>query len=264
MLQRLKSIILLTAGLVLASLPIAVHATELDDIISKKKIIIGSVTDYPPFAYLDENQKPAGYEIDVGNLLAKYLGVEAEFVPVNSGTRIPYLLSGKADIILSIFNITPQRALQVAYSTPYAVSGVVLLAPKSLELTSIDQLKGKRVSIVRGSTMETEVKKVAPEGTRLLDFDTTSTGVQALIAGQVDVHASGLPDLVLFQKARPDLNVELKLRLTNAPNGIGVRREHTDLLRWLNTTLLVIKNNGELDAIHRKWFGAPLPDLPVL
>jgi polar amino acid transport system substrate-binding protein len=240
------------------------HASTLDDVISKKKVTVGVVTDYPPFSFLDSEQKPDGYEVEVAKMMGAALGVEVEFVPLTAANRIPYLLSGKIDAIFAIFGITPDRAKQVAYSNPYGTTDIVVYAPKSTEITSPEDLKGKRVSVGTSSTEEAALVAVAPPDTNILRFDTTLNGVQALLTGQVDAHAGGSAQLPLFTKARPDLEVEIKLLLRRQYNGIAVRRGDGDLLRWINTWLFTVKNNGELSKVYEKWMGTPLPDLPSL
>jgi polar amino acid transport system substrate-binding protein len=61
----------------------------------------------------------------------------------------------------------------------------------------------------------------------------------------------------------PSADYEYKFVLRHQPNGITLRRDQVDLHQWINTLIYFIKNNGELDAIHRKWLNAPLPELPV-
>lgn len=240
------------------------QASTLDDIISKKKMVIGVVTDYPPFALLNSEQQPDGYEIEAARMMGTALGVDVEFVPVTAPNRIPYLLSGKVDAIFAIFGITSERAKQVAFSNPYSTTDTVIYAPKSTVITSTEDLKGKRVSVSTSSTEEAAVVAVAPEGTDILRFDTTQNGVQALITNQVDAHAGGNAQLSLFTKSRPDLEIEIKLLLRRQYSGIAVRRDDTDLLRWINTWLFTVKNNGELSKVYEKWIGTPLPEMPAL
>ncbi|MGN6767393.1 MAG: transporter substrate-binding domain-containing protein, partial [Rhizobiaceae bacterium] len=70
-----------------ALLSMSAHASTLDDVISKKKVTVGVVTDYPPFSFLDSEQKPDGYEVEVAKMMGAALGVEVEFVPLTAANR---------------------------------------------------------------------------------------------------------------------------------------------------------------------------------
>lgn len=262
-----KSALALAAGALLAAtLGLGVskaHATSVDDILSKKKLVVGVLTDFPPFGGTDASQKPAGYDADVAKLMAKYLGVELELVPVTGPNRIPYLLTNKIDVLIATFGITPERAKQVQFSIPYSSIEVYLLAPKKLKITGPQDLNGVKIAVARASTQDAAITAIAPKGAKIMRFDDDASAVQAMISGQAD--ALGAANVVLSQltKTHPELQLEPKITLRHQPNGIALRRADTDLRQWVNTFIFYIKNNGQLDAISKKWLGTPLPELPV-
>src|SRR5262249_37354208 len=152
----------------------------------------------------------------------------------------------------SLFSITPERALQVAFSDPYAAVGTIIAARKDRPLTSLDQLKGLKVGVPRGTIPDILLTKSAPEGIQIMRYDDEATSIQAMIAGQVDALGSSTTALRLLNRGKTEKEFEAKIVLVQNHFGIGVRRGQTDLLRWLNTMIYVIKNNGELDAICEK------------
>ncbi len=258
-----NSMVIAISAISMAVMSAAAHASSLDDIITNKKISVGVITDNHPFGFLDVNQKPDGYEIDIARLMAKSLGVEVEFVPLGSQNRIPFLLSGKVDAVVGLLSISGERAKQVAFSNPYNMAASVIFAPKTTKLESPEDLAGLRIGVGTANAEEGLVVAIAPPTTQVLRFDNTLDAAQALMAGQVDAHAGGDMQLALFNKARPDLGIEIKLVLRTLYQGIAVRREDTDLVRWMNTWLFAVKTNGELETVYRKWFDKPLPDLPT-
>jgi polar amino acid transport system substrate-binding protein len=237
------------------------HATTVDDILSKKKLQVGVLTDFPPFGGTDAEQKPDGYDADVARLMAKYLGVELELVPVTGPNRVPYLLTNKIDVLIATFGITPERAKQVQFSIPYSSLEIYLVAPKKLAIKGPDDLKGVKIAVARASTQDTAITAMAPKDAKIMRFDDDASAVQAMLSGQSD--ALGAANVVLAQltKSNPELELEPKITLRHQPNGIALRRADADLRQWVNTFIFYIRNNGELDAIHKKWFGAPLPEL---
>jgi polar amino acid transport system substrate-binding protein len=97
----------------------------------------------------------------------------------------------------------------------------------------------------------------------VMRFDDEATALQAMISGQIDLVGTGLLVNRTLNRNDPGKNYEVKLVLRELHFGIGMRRGQTDLLQWLNTFIYTIKNNGELEAISRKWRELPLGELPV-
>lgn len=236
----------------------------IDDIIKKGTIVVGVSTTTPIFGLIGKDGEPEGYDPDVARLLAKYLGVKVEFVPVTGANRIPQLLSGRVDVLICLFGITPERAQQVWYSMPYAYEAATLVAPASVKVNTVDELKGKKVGVPRGAMQDLMLTPLAQEkGFQLLRFDDEATELQALIAGQIDLGGTGLLVNKRLNRNDPGKDYQVKIVLRPLHFGIGIRRGEIDKLQWLNTFIYTIKNNGELDAISRKWRERPLEELPV-
>ena len=247
-----------------APTPAAAQQQSIDDIIKKGKIVVGVSTTTPIFGLIGANGEPEGYDPDVARLMAKYLGVKVEFVPVTGANRIPQLMSGQVDVLICLFGITAERALQVWYSMPYAYEAATLVAPASVNVKTLDDLKGKRVGVPRGAMQDLMLTPIAQEkGIILQRFDDEATELQALISGQIDLGGTGLLVNQRLNRNDPGKDYQVKIVLRPLHFGIGIRRGETDKLQWLNTFVYTIKNNGELDAISRKWRGMPLEDLPV-
>lgn len=254
----------LLASIAIAAFPYRASAQTVDDIIKKGKVVIGVNTTTPIFGLMGKDGQPEGYDPDVARLVGKYMGVPVEFVPVTGANRIPYLLSGQIDMVIALFGITPERALQVSFSIPYATEAATLVGPASRQVKTIDDLKGLRVGVPRGAMQDLILTPIAQEkGINLMRFDDEATDLQALISGQTDLAGTGLLVNRTLNRNDPGKDYQVKLVLRELHFGIGVRRGATDLLQWLNTFIYAIKNNGELDAISRKWRELPVGELPV-
>jgi len=103
-------LVALTFGAALAA---PIRAQTVDDIIKRGKVIIAVDVTTPPYGSMDTNGVPQGNEPDVARAIAKHLGVEAELVPVTAQNRIPFLLSNRVDMVVSLFSVTPERAKQI-------------------------------------------------------------------------------------------------------------------------------------------------------
>ena len=256
-------LLMVSAALALGALAPAAAQTP-DEIIKRGKVVIAIDTTTPPYGSLDSANQPAGYDIDIANIIAKKLKVPVEFVTVNSPGRIPALLSGRVDMVVAIFSITSERALQVQFSIPYGGQSAVLIAARSSPVKTPDDLKGLKVGVTRGALEDGALTQLNPAGMQLLRFDDGPSTTQALLSGQVDAIGGGDYGEVYLRKGSKGEEYEAKFPLRAAHFGIGTRKRQGELNQWLNTLIYELKNSGELDAISRKWrSGAGLIALPV-
>ena len=243
--------------------PPAARAQTVDEIISRGTINIGVLVDLPPYGLLNDKQEPDGYDIEVAKLLGKYMGVKVNLVTLTSPNRIPFLLTNKVDLLVATFGITPERAKQVAFSIPYSAIENVVFAPKDRKITSLDDLKGMRVGVPRGTVQDVLLSTRFGNAVKIMRFDDDPSTYQSLIAGQVDAIAeTGMTGDQIYAK-NPSANIERKVILLRQPNGITMRKDQWNLLQWCNTFVYFTKNDGELDTLYQKWFHQPLPNLPT-
>ncbi len=167
--------------------------------------------------------------------MAKYLGVDCELVAVTGPNRIPYLLTGKVDVLVATFGITPERARQVQFCIPYSSIDIVLMAPKPTKISAAADLATLRVGVARASTQDTAIAAVAPQGTRIMRFDDDATTAQALLSHQIDAIGVNTITARQLQTMNPSAEYEYKFVLRHQPNGITLRRGQSDLHQWINT-----------------------------
>ena len=252
------------AGFMAMQVPAPAAGQTVDEIIKRGKVIVGVSTTTPIFGLMGKDGQPEGYDPDVARLVGKYLGVQVEFVSVTGANRIPFLVTGRVDMLICLFGITAERAQQVWYSIPYAFEAATLVAPASRAVKKIDDLKGLRVGVPRGAMQDLILTPVAGDkGINVMRFDDEATALQAMISNQIDLVGTGLLVNRTLNRNDPGKNYEVKIVLRPLHFGIGVRKGQVELLQWLNTLIYQIKNNGELDAISRKWRELPLEDMPV-
>ena len=234
-------------------------AQSIDELVTKGVIKIGVNSAAPPFSIVNTSGNVEGYDVDVGNAIAEYLGVKAEFVGYATAARIPALESGKADIIIGTLTPTPARAKVVMFTMPYVTFATQVVAKQGTNITSWDDLKGKTVSVARGTPQETALVAAAPEGTNIARFDDDSIAIQALASGQADATVVPGTIYVEFKKARPDTDLELKFEVARQYMSIAVRQDAFELRQWLNTVVSYMKVSGQLDAIAMEWTGETFP-----
>jgi polar amino acid transport system substrate-binding protein len=259
--------LMLAAGVAAAVLPFGrdtAQAATPDEIKTRGKLLVGVLTDYPPFGGTDASQKPAGYDADVAALMAKAMGVQLELVPVTGPNRIPYLLTNKIDVLIATFGITAERSKQVLFSNPYSSLTIYVLAPKSVAVKKPEDLKDVTIGVARASTQDTAISAIAPSGTAIKRFDDDATALQALISGQVAAMGASNTILAQLNKDYPQMNIEPKLTLKEQANGMAFRKADTALTEWSNKFIAEIAGNGQLSEINKRWFGIPLTQLPPM
>src|SRR3954465_13503465 len=87
-------------------------ADRFEEILSKGVVRIGVPLDVPPFGSQHVNREAEGFDVDMANMVAKALGVKLELTQITGANRIPYLLTDKVDIVISVMGLTPERAKQ--------------------------------------------------------------------------------------------------------------------------------------------------------
>lgn len=239
------------------------QAQTLDAVLKRGKVLVGVNTASPPFGTTNAEMQPDGYDVEIARMLAKELGVQLEIVPVNNENRIPSLLTGKADVIASTLQITPERAKSVLFTAPYGMHESMVIGPPELKAVQLSDLAGKRVGVARGSAYANLIAQANIPGLQLVQFADDSANLNALVAGQVD--AAGTVSYLASElnKRYPDKKFERKLTLTSNVYAMGVRRGDFDFQRWVNTFLFVNILNGAIPKAYEKWMGDAWKPLPA-
>jgi polar amino acid transport system substrate-binding protein len=256
--DRKRSLIVLTCGLLLGLVAGRAEAATVDDILSRNKVVIGVTSAVPPFGSPFVSGVLVGYDFDVAHMFAEDLGVELELVPVKSVNRVPFLATGKADIMVATFSATPERAKTVAFSIPYAAEAAGGYGPQELAVGSVADTAGHSVGVTRGTTSDIWFSPVAPEGAEIVRYDDESTAIAAMLAGQVEmIITSNLLAAELNKRNPGKFTPKFLLRADTLH--IGVPRQDLDLLQWVNTFVYYHLLAGDFNDLSLKWIGEPLP-----
>jgi len=148
---RLLAAMLLAAGWFALGGPRA-NADDLAAIRQRGTLIVGVKADYPPFGFRSPSGEIVGIEPALAADVAESLGVKLQLVPVSAANRIQYLQQGKVDLLIATMNGTGERRLEVDMVKPaYYAAGYNVMVPKSMNLTSWGELKGKKVCGIKGA-----------------------------------------------------------------------------------------------------------------
>jgi polar amino acid transport system substrate-binding protein len=247
----------------LASLaPAALAQNALDNVIKARKITIAIPTDFPPYGFVGTDLKPQGLDVDMANYIAGKLGVAVELTPVTSTNRIPYLQSGKAELVISTLGKNPEREAVIDFTVAYSPFFQAVFAPKAMAVKSFADLAGKSVGVTRGAIEDQELSKLAPPSADIKRFEDNNATVSSFVAGQVQLIATGASVAGNMMAKNPQLGTEYKLLLKDSPNFIGVAKGEDKLRLKVNEILVAAKTAGDLDKMAQRWLGRPAGNLP--
>lgn len=238
-----------------------VHADTLADIKARKKVLIAVDLGAPPFGMTNAKLEPQGSDVETARALAKDLGVELEIVQVTGPNRVPFLMTGKADMVIATFSITPERAKVITFTHPYGASQFVVAAPKGTAIKSLADLNGKRIAVVRGNMQDSLLTPLAPKGATIVRFDDDATVTAAVVSGQVDGLCTPNALAAAIARQNPSKGLETKFAIKDIPYAIGIRQNEPELQKWLNAWVDTNTKNGRLGQIYQQWVGTPMPDL---
>lgn len=224
-------------------------ARTLEEIKKDGKIRIGVFSDKNPFGYVDENGKVQGYDIYFAKRIAKdLLGSEdaVEFVYVEAASRVEYLQSGKVDITLANFTVTEERSEKVDFALPYMKVALGVVSPDSALIKSVDDLDGKNLIVVKGTTAETYFSENYPN-VKLTKYDEYQEAYDALADGRGDAFSTDNTEVLAWAMKNKGFTVGIESLGNVDAIAPAVQKGNTELLNWLNEE---IKTLGEEQFFH--------------
>jgi len=241
----------------------AAKADRLEDILKKGVVRIAVPLDVPPFGSQNQAREAEGFDVELAGMVAKALGVKLELQQVTGANRIPFLLTDKVDIVMSVIGLTPERAKQIMFTSPYADTNLSVFGPKSANVKSAADIGSLKVAAAKGTTQEMALTAMAPKA-NIMRTEDDATAAAAYLSGQAELFATNnliIPDL---QKRNPGKEFEIKFVIRRSPAHMGVRMGEMTLVRWLDSFIFFNTMNGELDRLHQKWLGMPMQPMPSL
>ena len=249
--------VLLTAGLVSGSAQ-AADAPVLERVVQSGKLRVGMSGDQAPFNARNRDGDLMGLEVDLANLLAGALRVEAEFVTRPFPKLLDALAAGEVDVVMSGMAITAPRSLKAAFVGPYVLSGKSILTnSKALaaarEAGEINRSELKLAALA-GSTSEEFIQKALPEAT-LMSVADYNTAVKKVMADEIDALVADMPICMLTIMRHPGKGLAtLNAPLTVEPVGIAMPTGDPQFKGLVDSYIRAFEGTGVLDQLRKKWF----------
>ena len=267
-----RLIVTAVAAAVVSAPALAAELTgTLKKVKDKGEIVIGYRESSIPFSYLDGNQKPVGYMMDLCNRVVADVKKElnmptlvTRLVPVTSQTRIPLMTNGTVDLECGSTTNSVERQKQVAFSVSTYVTSVRMLVKSRSGIKSIDDVDGKSVVTTTGTTSDRYIKQ-NEKGKQLNiknvygkdhadSFLMVETGRAAAFVMD-DVLLAGL---IANSKSPKDYAI-VGPALSVEPYGIMIRKDDPQFKAAVDGTLIKLMKSGEINKLYSKWFTSPIP-----
>jgi cystine transport system substrate-binding protein len=246
---------LLVAGtLQVLAITSAAAGANLEQIKSAGVFKIGTEGTYAPFTYHDTSGALVGFDVEIGQEIAKRLGVEAEFLEGKWDGLIAGLDARRYDAVINQVGITEQRKQKYDFSEPYIASKAVLIVRGDDEtIKSFADLKGKRSA----QSLTSNFGKLAEQnGAELVGTDGFDQSIQLVLNRRADATINDSLSFLDFKKHKPDANVKIAAQEENADySGVIIRKGEPELLEAINKALAEIKADGTYQKISDKYFG---------
>lgn len=271
----------LLAVCILACWGVQSHAqATLKRIDERGQINVGHRESSVPFSYLDNNQQPVGYSIDlclkIVDEVKKKLGkdIKIQFVPITTANRIPQITSGAIDMECGTTTITLGRMEQLDFSMPFWITGTQIAVPKKSRVAQAEDLKGKTVGVLQGSSNERALQKLSQEKQLNLKFNYVkdyAEGFLSLETNRIDALAGDGTPLAVFaatKSRRPQDFAVVGRLLTSDPYGVMFQRADAEFRLLVNRALAKAFESGEAEKLLNKHFASTgvkaSPDLLAL
>jgi len=240
------------------SVSLAENTDRLSQIKERGYITIATEGDWAPYTYHDESNALVGYDVEIGQAIAEYLGVEARFNEAPWDSILAGVEAGRFDIACNGVSYTPERAEKYNFSTPYLYTPSVLVVKDDNEqIKTVDDLKGKKTA----NTISSIYAGIAEEyGAEVAGVDTLADTIQQVIQGRVDATINAKVSIEDYLKEHPDSPIKIVQYLDGDINVFPVQKnESTDtLLAAVNEALQAMRDDGRLAELSVKYFDADL------
>ena len=232
-------------------------ARDLQDVLNTGTLRVG-VTLFAPWAARGGDGELIGFEIDVARQLAADMGVKAQLLAYDVDRLVPALEAGEIDVIAAGMTITPERALHVNFSQPYAESGIALAThvERTANITDIGALDSEQYTIaaVEGSVGMQLARRLWPRA-RVQTFTSIESATEALLAGEVHGYVEDEPVPTFLALENPDLiDVPTSRPLLASRAGFAVGKGDPDFLAYLNAWIIAHEADTWLPTTATYWF----------
>lgn len=262
--MRISKSIALASLLVAAAGALTAAAADVPDRIKKAgKLVAATQPNYPPIAYKDPASNTlTGFDIDLGEAIAKELGLKIEWQETAFAQMISSLQTQRVDIALAGMSDLPARR-EVVDFIDYMKTGPQFFttANRAGELKTIEDLCGRKVGASRSTNWPAQMEELSKttcvaKGKKPMEVIGTEGSVDArtqLKSGRLDAAVQGSETLPYFQKQEPNTIVLIGTPFSEQLSGIPVAKTEPGLRDAIKGAMDRLQQKGIYDQILAKY-----------
>ena len=255
-----RTVLLIAGGLLASSAAACGGSSEASSgykLVNDGQLTFAMSGQYRPFNYFEKDGKLTGFDVDMGDEIAKKLGLKPNPVTGPFDSLVAGLSSKRYDVIIGSMSPTPARKKQVDFTNDYYVSGAQLFVKNDSPITSVKDLHNATVGVTLGTTFE-DFAKTQPGVKNVKTYPSDNQALTELANGRLDaVITTKLLGLYQIKAA----NVQVKPVgniLFPDPAAIASRKDNSKLTAKVNEILVELKSDGTYAKLSNKWFGVDI------
>ncbi len=215
-------------------------------------LVMATNAEFPPYEYR-EGDNVVGIDVEIGEAIAKSMGMELKVEDMAFDSIIVAVDAGKADVGLAGLTVTEDRLMNVNFSDPYTTATQVVIVKEDSPITSPNDLEGKKVGVQLGTTGDQyagDIKDATVER-----YNKGFEAVQAMTQGKIDAVIIDREPAKVFVEQNEGIKM-LDEAYTEEEYAIAIKKDNEELLKKVNTALADLKSSGELQKILDKYIKA--------
>jgi signal transduction histidine kinase len=222
---------------------------------AERVIIVGANRAYPPYEFLDKNDAPAGFNVDLTRAIAKVMGMEVEFRFGNWSDIREAMGRGEIDILQGL-SYSDLRAKDHDFSPPTAIIQHAIFARIGTPaVSSLEELRGKKIVLFKEGIMY-DTLVAAGFKDELISTGTPADALRLLSSGQYDYSIIAiLPGMSLVRELNLSNLTPVARNIAVQKYGYAVKKEHAALLARFSEGLAIVQKTGQYQAIYDQWLG---------
>lgn len=223
---------------------------------SAQPLVTGVDATFAPHAMPKLGGGLQGFNIDLGEALAKQLGTTIRIEGTEYSALIPGLNAKKYDFVLAPTTATPERAKSLLFSEGYLNTDYTFLVARGKpDITGLQDLKGKTLAVNKGSAYESWARDNAEKyGFKYDVYASNADAVQAVQSGRADANLAGNTVSAWVAKQNPAVKTGYTIQ-TGLVWALAFRKDDQAGRDRLSTALKCLKQNGTVASLAQKWFG---------
>lgn len=226
--------------------------------VEKKKVVVGTNAEYAPFDYLDSDGNLTGFDIDLLEAIAEEANLELEWRDLPFDSLLGAMEAGDVEVIAAAVGPTEERRRSVDFSDVYYTGMQSILCQEGLEITTFEELSGKRVAVLEGSLSDTIASGESTdygvvENAKVTRFKTAASAVMELKNGGVDAVLIDSIMAEIYCKQTSGL-VQVPIEGTEEDTVFCIAKGNKELQAMINEGLAAVRENGVYDRLYSEYF----------